>query len=201
MHIPLKIPDTLSSSTPSIFEHLVFREVDRALWPDLERFFEARGGPHYCWCMLWRVMGEERKHTDPANRKADLKKRVDAGIPVGILAYLEGTPIAWCSLAPRTTYRPLGGLIDPLENPAGVWSVVCFHTARAWRNKGIMSYLIRGSIAHASARGAQVLEAYPVDPEAHSYRFMGYVTSFTAAGFREVGRAGTRRHVMRLELI
>jgi hypothetical protein len=41
------------------------------------------------------------------------------------------------------------------------------------------------------------LEAYPVDPESPSYRFMGYVETFRAAGYREVGRAGSRRHVYR----
>jgi hypothetical protein len=29
---------------------------------------------------------------------------------------------------------------------------------------------------------------------------MGFVDTFRDAGFREVGRAGVRRHVMRLEL-
>jgi hypothetical protein len=33
--------------------------------------------------------------------------------------------------------------------------------------------------------------------DSHSYRFMGYVESFLAADFEEVGRAGTRRHVLR----
>ena len=44
------------------------------------------------------------------------------------------------------------------------------------------------------------VEAYPVDPDSPSFRFMGWVSVFKAAGFREVGRAGTRRHVMRLKV-
>jgi hypothetical protein len=43
-----------------------------------------------------------------------------------------------------------------------------------------------------------IVEAYPVDEAAPSYRLMGFVAQFAAAGFREVGRAGTRRHVVRL---
>ena len=46
--------------------------------------------------------------------------------------------------------------------------------------------------------GATVLEAYPVDPDSPSYRFMGFVPSFAEAGFVETGRAGERRHVMQL---
>ncbi|MBM3949771.1 MAG: GNAT family N-acetyltransferase, partial [SAR202 cluster bacterium] len=53
---------------------------------------------------------------------------------------------------------------------------------------------------HAKGNGAAPVEAYPVDPGSPSYRFMGFTTAFTAAGFREVGKAGTRRHVMRLAL-
>jgi hypothetical protein len=55
-------------------------------------------------------------------------------------------------------------------------------------------------VEHARRRGATVVEAYPVDPDSPSYRFMGFVSTFEAAGFREVGRAGARRHVMRLRL-
>lgn len=199
MHASLTMPQLDSTGTPHLFDQLVFHEVDHTRWSDLERFFEARDGPHFCWCMVWRAVGEEAKHTDPASRKAALRKRVEAGVPIGILAYLGDTPVAWCSVAPRNTYRPLGGYVDPSEDPASVWSVVCFHAARALRSKGILAYLIRGCIANAQARGGRALEAYPVDPDAHSYRFMGFVASFAAAGFREVGRAGTRRHVMRLD--
>lgn len=51
----------------------------------------------------------------------------------------------------------------------------------------------RGARVEAEAPGA----VYPNSP---SYRFMGYVSVFEDAGFREVGKAGKRRHVMRLDL-
>ncbi len=51
---------------------------------------------------------------------------------------------------------------------------------------------------YARSRGASVVEAYPVDPDSPSYRFMGFVPVFEQAGFREVGRVGARRHVMQL---
>lgn len=55
-------------------------------------------------------------------------------------------------------------------------------------------------MAYAREQGATVVEAYPVDPDAPSYRFMGFVPTFEEAGFSEVGRAGYRRHVMQLKL-
>ena len=66
--------------------------------------------------------------------------------------------------------------------------------------RGAGHQLIAAAIAHTRKKGATVLEAYPVDPDSPSYRFMGFVPAFAAAGFRSVGREGTRRHVMQLTL-
>ena len=71
---------------------------------------------------------------------------------------------------------------------------------RQYRGQGMTARLISAAVEHARARGATVVEAYPVDSDSPSYRFMGFVASFKKAGFVEAGRAGTRRHVMRLQL-
>jgi GNAT superfamily N-acetyltransferase len=177
---------------------LSFRPVDGSTWADFERLFEARGGPKYCWCMVWRATADEARHRDGASRKKAMRQRVQAGVPVGILAYRDGQPVAWCSIAPRSTYRPLGG---PLEAPGdNVWSLVCFFVPRPLRGQGLVGLLIREAEAYARGNGATILEAYPVDPESPSYRFMGQVRWFKQAGYREAGRAGTRRHVMRKQL-
>lgn len=60
--------------------------------------------------------------------------------------------------------------------------------------------MITAAIAYAKKRKADILEAYPVAPSSPSYRFMGFVPAFEGFGFVEVGKAGTRRHVMRLTL-
>ncbi|MDH3579317.1 MAG: hypothetical protein OEM91_01660 [Hyphomicrobiales bacterium] len=88
---------------------LAFRAVTRQTWSDLARLFEARGGPHYCWCMAWRKRPPEAKRGDASARKAVLKSaleaRVNAGTPIGILGYQGDTPVAWVSIAPRPTPR------------------------------------------------------------------------------------------------
>jgi hypothetical protein len=61
--------------------------------------------------------------------------------------------------------------------------------------------LIAGAVEHARTQGATAVEAYPVDVDAPSYRFMGFVPVFLAAGFTDCGMAGVRRHVMRLEVV
>jgi GNAT superfamily N-acetyltransferase len=174
-----------------------FKAVDAKNWVDLERLFEGRGGPHYCWCMLWRLSSVQAKQMDGACRKAALLARVRAGEPVGLLGYAESQPVAWCSIAPRSTYRRLGG-----DDGAGetVWSIACFFVVRRLRGEGLAQKLLAEAVRYAQAQGANVVEAYPVDPDSPSYRFMGFVPMFEAAGFREVRREGLRRHVMRLRV-
>ncbi len=65
--------------------------------------------------------------------------------------------------------------------------------------QGITRQLIEAAIAHARARGARSIEAYPVAPGSPRFRFMGFVGVFEAMGFQEVGRAGSRRHIMRYD--
>jgi GNAT superfamily N-acetyltransferase len=177
--------------------NLEFHDVDAARWGDFERLFESRGGPKNCWCMVWRAGAKTTKGPD---RKAAIQQYVCDDMPIGLLGYSEGEPVAWCSIAPRPTYRDLGGPNDVVERPEQVWSLVCFFIRRELRGQGLTKQVIEAAVQRAEKRGATVVEAYPVDPGSPSYRFMGYVQTFIAAGFREVGRAGTRRHVMRREL-
>jgi GNAT superfamily N-acetyltransferase len=123
-----------------------------------------------------------------------------SGQHVGLLGYLDGAPAAWCSVAPRPTYKKLGGAYYDGVPDESVWSIVCFFVKRAARGNGIFAMLLSAAIDHARENGAQVVEGYPVDPDSPSFRFMGFVTAFESAGFEEVGMAGSRRHVMSLPL-
>ena len=180
---------------------LFFRDVDQSNWGDFEHLFLARGGPKSCWCMVWRATTTEAKKTDGESRRAAIHSRVRDGVPIGLLGYLADEPVAWCSIAPRSAYRPLGGPDDFGDSPDAVWSLVCFFIRRDLRGQGASEQTLDAAIAHARRNGGKVLEAYPVDPDSPSYRFMGFTGLFERAGFKAVGRAGTRRHVMRLSLV
>jgi GNAT superfamily N-acetyltransferase len=175
------------------------KAVTRARWPDLEALFESTGAPKYCWCMAWRATKEEVKRTDGKSRKGFLKARVEAGTQVGLLAYAGKEPIAWCSVAPKATFRKLDDL-PASEDGARIWSLVCFFVKKEWRGQGLTARLVAAAANLARKRKAVALEAYPVDEDSPSYRFMGFVPLFAEQGFAEIGRAGSRRHVMRLEL-
>ncbi len=168
------------------------KPVSKENWGDFENFFASNGRLNHCWCMAWRMTKEELKTNTAECRKAFIKKRVWAGIPIGILAYFGGRPVAWCSIAPRETHQGLKG-DDSIKN---VWSITCFYIVREFRRKGFVHLLIDSAKAYAMDSGAKFLEAYPVDPDSPSYRFMGFVSTFIKKGFRYVKDAGTRRHVM-----
>ena len=146
---------------------------------------------------------EEAGQRDRATLKAGMDRRIRQGEPVGLLAFDGDTPIGWCSVAPRPTFPRLRtssvtGAAD--ANDASVWSLTCFFVPRRLRGRGLATRLLDAAIDRARTQGARALEAYPVDPESPSYRYGGLRPMFSAAGFRDIGRLGKRRHVMRLDL-
>jgi GNAT superfamily N-acetyltransferase len=190
------MPDSSQGSQPQKpdIAGVRFVEVTPKTRAGFESLFEQPGAPKYCWCMAWRHSSREHIHND--EKKRMMMALIDAGVPVGILAELDGRVVGWCSVAPRETYRKLSRQQDDTET--GIWSIVCFYVPRALRGGGLASALLDAAIDHAFARGARIVEAYPVDAAAPSYRFMGFRDMFDERGFHETGTAGTRRHVMRL---
>jgi GNAT superfamily N-acetyltransferase len=177
---------------------LSFKPVTKSTRDDFVKLFTSRGAPSYCWCMAWRATKEEVDTPGP-KRQAFMMKRIDARVPVGILGYEGGEPVAWVSIAPKDTYRSGLGGPEPEEGEK-IWSLACMFMRRDHRGQGLAHTLIKAAIAQARKRGATSIEAYPVDPDSPSYRFMGFIPAFRKAGFTEIARAGSRRHVMRLEL-
>ncbi len=183
---------------PDPSDDLDFRSVTDANWDAFERFFSGPGAPKHCWCMVWRRTAAEAKLQAPAERKRMIRERIAAGTPVGLLAYRGEEAVGWVSIAPRETHRKLGG---PEAEPGEIiWSLTCFYVPRKLRGDGLVRRLLAGAVNHARANGATVVEAYPVDPDSPSFRFMGFVPVFAEAGFADLGMTGTRRHVMRLKL-
>jgi GNAT superfamily N-acetyltransferase len=174
---------------------LTFRPVTQATRAEFEAFFSSPGAPKWCWCMVWRRSSAEAKHNDPAGRKSQMMQRIAARTPVGLIAYRKGEAVGWVSVAPRDTYRNLGG--PEAKEGDVIWSIACFYVPRKLRGEGLVRELIAGAVQHAKKRGATIVEAYPVPPDAPSYRFMGFIPVFKEAGFKDVGMAGVRRHVMR----
>lgn len=173
------------------------RPVTTETWADFDTLFSARGGPSYCWCVAWRADHKDPKFATKAGRKAGMKQLVKDGVPVGLLGYLDDEPVAWCSIAPFDTHRSLRKVADD-EATARIWSVTCFFVRRDLRGQGLTKQLLAAAVKLARKHKAKLVEGYGVSPTSPSYRYMGFVPMFKAAGFEEIGREGMRRHVMQM---
>jgi GNAT superfamily N-acetyltransferase len=175
-----------------------FDPVTQDRLPDLARFSEHHGKFRYCSCARWRLTSTEYHRSTKESRVAGLERLVSAGTPVGVLAYLDGEPVGWCSIAPRETYLALerfGALARIDDTP--VWSVVCFFVDRHARRQGVTLGLLRAAVEYARSQGAGVVEGYPVEPGPRLYTHMGSPSTFLRAGFQDVTPADRARRVMR----
>jgi GNAT superfamily N-acetyltransferase len=131
-----------------------------------------------------------------------MKRIVDSGQVPGILAYADGSPVGWCSVANREAYPVLErSWTLKRSDDKPVWSVVCFFAARPFRGKGLMTSLLKAAIDHAKEHSAKIVEGYPVEPKgrrmSESEGFTGVVSTFKKAGFVEVLRRSPGRPIMR----
>jgi GNAT superfamily N-acetyltransferase len=174
-------------------------------WDDFEVLMGPRGGAEGCWCALWRVSAKSWREGRGEGNRALMRAVVERGPPPGLLAYDEGAPVGWISVAPRADFPRLRGSRVLAEvDAAPVWSVTCFFVKAGMRGRGVASALIDAACAFAAERGAETLEGYPVDPlggrYANGFAWTGVKSLFDAAGFAEVARRSEKRPIMRKEL-
>ena len=176
-------------------------------WKDIESLFGEKGAYAGCWCMFWRLDRADFKKMKGKGTKAVLKGMTTSNEVAGLLAYLDGQPIGWCSIGPRQDYAALENsrILKRIDDKP-VWSVVCFFVAKPFRSKGIMSALLRGAVKYAEQNGAEIIEGYPIDMQTeklagqklNSYSgYMGIASIFRAAGFAKVADASETQLVMR----
>lgn len=176
-------------------------------WDDLEALFGPRGAYSGCWCMFWRLRRADfGRMTGEGNRSA-LRDLAMNHRPPGVLGYVDGTAVGWCSIGPREDFAALerSRTLKRVDD-APVWSIVCFFVAKPYRRKGMMAQLLRGAVNYAASQGATTVEAYPIDLHSHRLEgeklhgyagFMGIVSVFEAAGFVKVADASETQWIMR----
>ncbi|HEX6484545.1 MAG TPA: GNAT family N-acetyltransferase [Ktedonobacteraceae bacterium] len=181
---------------------LKFLPVTAERWQDLETLFGKSGAYGNCWCMWWRMKRSEFDKQSGPEKKQALKNIVDANQVPGILAFANGEPVAWCSVAPREVFASLerSPTLKRVDREP-VWSIVCFFVAKLYRRQGLMVMLLKAAIDHAKSNGAKIVEGYPIEPR-HDHlpevsSFTGVVTAFQEVGFVEVLRRSEKRPIMR----
>jgi GNAT superfamily N-acetyltransferase len=171
-------------------------------WPDLVRLFGERGACAGCWCMWWRLRRSEWQKGQGAGNRRRLQRLVASGAEPGIIGYLDGEPVAWCAVAPRSDYPVLGNsrVLRPLDDKP-VWSIPCMFIARPHRRQGLSAKMIAAAAKHAARHGARLVEGYPTEAKKGKipdvFAFTGLPSAFAAAGFHEVARRSPTRPIMR----
>lgn len=174
---------------------LRFAEVTPDRWPDFEALFrqgsrDEGGFPAGCWCMEWRLPRDEWKAGSGEGNRLAMKHLDDSGVVPGILAFIDGKPVGWCSVSPRETLRlRQRGLIRSEKQDEDVWSIICFFVPDQHRGIGVMSALLRAAVQYAADNGAKVVEGYPANAEVFpAIAYMGRATAFEKAGFTPIDK-------------
>ena len=185
---------------------ITVRPVDETLFDDLQTVFGNRGQAAHCQCSAYRL-GWYAQHDDNVQGRRELL-RDEVAEGHGLLAYDEGEPVGWCSVAPRSDYAYLrkttwnGRHEDRTDQ--GIWAVTCFVTRAGHRRQGVMRALTGGTVDLARDGGARAVEAYPMKPApgkdvAWGDMHVGALSNFLAAGYRIVHTPSLRRAVVRYD--
>ncbi len=192
----------MSEAKEAISVSLTFHPLTPERWDDLEKLFGERGAAGGCWCMWWRLAAKDfNSQKGEGNRRA-MKAIVHSGRVPGILAYHEGQPVGWCSVAPREEFPRLdrSRLLKRVDGQA-VWSVVCLFVSKPYRRKGVSEALLRAAVDYARSQGCRILEGYAVEPKSDStpdlFGYHGLASAFRKVGFKEVARRSPTRPIMR----
>jgi GNAT superfamily N-acetyltransferase len=188
--------------TQPVPQGLEVHPVTPERWGDLADLAGERGFTSGCWCMWWRVTSKEFDERHGAGLRRDLQRLVDAGPAPGLLAYVDGVPAGWVAVAPRDEYPRLdrSPKLRRLDDRP-VWSITCFTIDRRHRRRGVAAVLLDAAVDFAQERGAEVVEAYPIDTagakRSSAELYTGTLAMFERAGFEEVARRGGRPIVRR----
>ncbi len=183
---------------------LAFHPLTPDRWPDLVALFGPDRTCFGCWCTWWRLTTREfRAGVGEVNRRRQ-ERYVKAGNVAGLLAYARGEPVGWIAVEPRERFPRLARsrtLARVDDRP--VWSITCFFVAPAWRGKGLTRALVEAAVRYARARGASIVEAYPLEAArgvSDAALYHGAASTFGALGFAEVARRSPARPIVRKRL-
>lgn len=185
-------------------------DVAPALWPAIEKLFGANGACGGCWCMWWRVErgGRLWENTKGAPAKRTFQRLVTSGRARGVLAFVDGEPVGWCSLGPRAEFPRLERLRAYRRTDADdVWSINCFFIARQFRGKGVARALLGAAVRACRQYGARVAEGYPVTTSrdgkqlAAAFSWTGPLKVFEEQGFVVVQATPPTKPLVRRNLV
>lgn len=178
------------------------RELSKETWNDFENVLGTNGGARGCWCMHWRLSIDEWMQGKGEGNKRSMKSLARRKRPPGVVVYRDSSPVAWCSLGPRSAFPRLqrSSLLASVDD-APVCAITCIYVAREHRGAGLLTPIL-DAVCDWAAADYPTAEGYPIEPpkgkRAGSDTAMtGIASAFRDAGFEEVARPRKDRPIMR----
>ena len=148
----------------------------------------------HCWCLSHRLSAAEIAELGGDGgdqREQAMRALCEREHLPGVVTYLDGEPVGWCNIGPRSEITRLhrSKLMLPTDD-LPVWSIVCVVVRSGFRKRGVTQHLIEGAVDYAAANGAPAVEAHPVDTEGRmdlTMAFVGTRAMFERNGFEVVG--------------
>jgi len=180
---------------------LSFHPLTQKLWRDFEILFGDNGACGGCWCMHWKLRGKAFDENKGDRARQMQKSVIDSKKVPGLIAYLDGYPVGWIAVEPRSEYPKLAHsrVLTPVDDQ-DVWSVPCFFIGKNHRKKGIAVELLKAAVSYVESKGGIIVEGYPVDSKTEQpapFIFTGTASAFLKAGFKEVARNSPTRPIFR----
>lgn len=173
-----------------------------ANWPDFVELLGERGACGGCWCMSWRLRKADFERNKGVQNKTAMRRMVETGQPLGVLGYVDGRPVGWCSVAPREQFVRLkySRLLRPVDDQP-VWSIVCIFLDKNHRRQGLSTELIKVATEYCRLQGGSIVEAYPAlpydDKVPAAFLWTGVRESYQRAGFVVVKQCSKWKSIMR----
>ncbi len=194
---------------------LTVKPANQATYEDLFAIFGVRGYTATCQCQRFKVGPYPWRLGDVPARVERLRAQTHCDFPSsettsGLVAYLDGEPVGWCAVEPRTAYPAMPPMRvawkerGERKDDSTVWAVTCFAIRAGYRRRGYTRVLANAAVGFARERGARALEAYPMITEpgveiTWGETHVGTRNIFEDAGMTEVAHPTPRRVVMRIE--
>ena len=169
--------------------------------------------PEWAGCYCWfhddaSGLPWDSSHEQAAEHRRLRTTRIRAGEARGLLAYLDGTAVGWCYVAPRSEIPNLRFAVEAVQEPeANPAVIMCFVIDPEHRGQGVATALLSGAIEASARWGVPWLEGYPADtapnPDDEPFTtraYTGPASMYRAAGFeiaREMDGWQVVRHPLR----
>ena len=151
---------TVPRDVNPVEDAIVVVPANEVSWEDLQAVFGIRGYAATCQCQRFKIGQFEWTDAPLEFRMERTRAETHCGDPStrttsGLVAYLNGEPVGWCAVEPRTAYPRLpparvawkARREDKADDT--VWAVTCFATRAGFRRRGVSRALARATVDFA----------------------------------------------------